>query len=151
MKIKFIIPLFLIICSISCNHQKSNVTEVSPNNPISINAGETISLEKENLEITFSMISEDSRCPQDVQCVWSGVAVAQIFLTNTKNKTTQNITLSTLEMPGRKLVKSINYNGFLLTLRQVDPYPKTSGSIAAQDYKIILLVEKAKNPNTTTN
>ena len=40
--------------------------------PFRISVGETVTFDGEILTVTYERLVEDSRCPEDVQCVWAG-------------------------------------------------------------------------------
>lgn len=46
--------------------------------PFRLRAGYTAIIASENLEITFLNVTQDSRCPKDVQCIWAGLVVMDI-------------------------------------------------------------------------
>lgn len=71
------------------------------------------------IEITFDAVTEDSRCPADVQCVWQGNASIRLTLTG-GDETEQFVVSSTLE-PRR-----VAYGGWAISLRSLAPYPGSS-------------------------
>ncbi|MEX0790408.1 MAG: hypothetical protein WD178_06485 [Actinomycetota bacterium] len=40
--------------------------------PFTLQVGETVSIDGENLTVTYTRLVEDSRCAEGVQCVWAG-------------------------------------------------------------------------------
>jgi hypothetical protein len=55
----------------------------SPGVEFSLALGKTAALSGSDFRITFNRVTEDSRCPVDVQCVWAGDA--KIELTVSRN------------------------------------------------------------------
>lgn len=153
-----------VLSLINCKSQKVNAepakVEVSENGEVKSSAkeGETIYFkEGENkflkefeMNVTFKGISEDSRCPKDVQCIWSGVAVAQVEVMGTTTRP-MILNLASIENAGRNYHKSANFNGYTITLKQVNPYPESSKGTASLkgNYNIGITIKKAENTSTT--
>jgi hypothetical protein len=88
------------------------------------------------LRIRFNGVSDDSRCPSDVQCVWAGNAVVRLSLTSTGNPDSNaalNITLDP---------KFADSAGYRVTLVGLKPYPRSGSPISAGDYVATLRVER---------
>ena len=96
------------------------------NSPIKLHVNDSTFLETENLQITLNQI-DDSRCPSDVTCVWAGEAKVQLSLIH--NEKLGNFTLSTMEKN-----KVVSFDGYLLSLIKVDPYPTSTKNITSVDY-----------------
>ena len=72
--------------------------------------GDTVTIDGEALSLTYDRLLEDSRCPEDVQCVWAGNA--RIALTAGKvGSATGRLELNTTSEP-----KSASYEGYVVTL-----------------------------------
>jgi hypothetical protein len=52
------------------------------------------------MNVTFKGISEDSRCPKDVNCIWAGVAVAQVEVMGTATRP-MVLNLASMDNKGR--------------------------------------------------
>ena len=89
----------------------------------------------EGLQITFEGVREDSRCPTGVQCAWAGDAAA----TFTLQKAPAAAVHRTLHTNGR-FERQSEYEGFVVRLEDVKPYPKQGATIAADDYRASLIV-----------
>ncbi|WP_027380642.1 hypothetical protein [Chryseobacterium daeguense] len=118
---------------------------------IYFNEGENKFLKEYQMNVTFKGISEDSRCPKDVTCIWSGVAVAQIEVMGT---TTRPMTLSiaTMDNKGRNYNKSAVFNGYTISLAEVNPYPGAAEGTKALNgkYKIGIIIKKGTAETSTT-
>ena len=97
---------------------------------------------QEGLKIKVTKI-EDSRCPENVTCVWAGMV--RVFFTISANGVSKEASIdfetkntpanTTIELGGQK------YN---VEISDVLPYPKTATTEIKQiDYKISLIVKKA--------
>lgn len=80
----------------------------------------------QNLSIKLLEISQDSRCPSDVQCIWQGEAVLSLSIQ--KNDSQQIFSLSTVNSPFK------NVFGYNITLLSVEPYPISTRQIDKADY-----------------
>src|SRR5688572_21066014 len=61
----------------ACASAGDGVTSPAPalNEEFTLSPGQTTSVEGTNVRLTFERVSEDSRCPVDVTCIWEGDAV----------------------------------------------------------------------------
>lgn len=112
--------------------------------------GENKFLKEHQMNVTFKGISEDSRCPKDVQCVWSGVAVAQIEVMSTTSRP-MNLQIASIENAGKNYHKSAFFSGYEIQLAEVTPYPENSkGKDALKgSYKIGIIIKKGQPAPTT--
>ncbi len=145
-----------------CNAQKETKTSTktsavtsakdSPmnkeSNIIYFNEGENKFLKEYDMNVTFKGISEDSRCPKGVNCIWAGVAIAQVEVMGVATRP-MVLNLATEENEGRKHQRSSSFNGYTVTLAEVTPYPESvNGAKAlAGKYRIGITITK-ENPTT---
>jgi hypothetical protein len=94
---------------------------------VQIMLGETIILQESGIAVTFSTVNEESRCPEDVQCVTAGRAVIGLHLSNASVELPE----VELEIPG--LVETpfsendqLGLPGISLKLVDLTPYPNVS-------------------------
>lgn len=97
--------------------------------------------ESEKVLIKPWAVTEDSRCPSDVQCVWAGRVKVAISFTNPKTNEAFNLGGSdgTLEIN-----KSIVVNNIEFILLEVNPNKKAGVKISDDQYKFILGLKKVK-------
>ncbi|MBW8362257.1 MAG: hypothetical protein K0M56_08750 [Kaistella sp.] len=105
--------------------------------------GENRFLSEYEMNVTFKKMAEDSRCPTRVNCIWQGVATADILLMGTYTRP-QTVKLSTLDMPAKGYSKSTVFNGYRITLVSVEPYPTQSKGFKSLsgNYKIGITIVK---------
>jgi len=97
--------------------------------------GETIHVG--GMQLEFTTLAEDSRCPASVTCVWEGNA--RILLTASRGRATNVLELNThAQFPTRVI-----FEGLLIELRRVEPYPATPALPAAQAYTVTLFIDVA--------
>lgn len=149
----------------NCNAQ--NETKTSTKNPMTseikdvksmnndeniiyFNEGENKFLKEYEMNVTFKGISEDSRCPEGVNCMWAGVAVAQIEVMGLATRP-MTVNIATTENAGRNYHQSTDFNGYTISLKEVNPYPtsKDGAKALTEKYKIGIVVKKAGENSTT--
>lgn len=151
---KFSVLFFSLMLLITCKSQntKSETTEVSEaaktvqttdkvdkEGMIYLKEGETLQLSDLKMNIKFNGIKEDSRCPEGVQCVWQGAAVAEVEFLSVHARP-RTLELATVNMEGRGYTKSGIYDGYLFTLISVTPSKEKRTE--KNPYTIALKVEK---------
>jgi hypothetical protein len=86
------------------------------------------------LTLRFVAVTEDSRCPRDLTCVWAGEVRALLEIRESSRAASR---LELLE--GGSTVAG----GCRVTLVRVEPQPTSTAKIAAQDYRATLKLDKA--------
>jgi hypothetical protein len=100
--------------------------------PIQLEPGQSVQLEAARFEVTFNSIASDSRCPSDVACVWAGEVLVLLAIRN-EGRTTQHAVKET---------QSATVGGYRVTVLQVLPARKSTGPIAAADYRVTLKITR---------
>ncbi|MCI5149197.1 MAG: hypothetical protein D3916_07400 [Candidatus Electrothrix sp. MAN1_4] len=97
-----------------------------------------------NLTIRFNTVIGDSRCPTGTQCPWEGNAEILLELTGGGPET---VHLNTGGMFPRTEV----YNGYTITLQDLQPHPAAGVHIDESRYTAVLSVdlEKTEAPAST--
>jgi hypothetical protein len=113
--------------------------------PFDLGVNQTAYLQSAQLVVKFVNVTEDSRCPSDVTCIWEGQVSVLVDLTNASDgKSLGNLTLTSRGAGGagdNSSAKTVN--GYLLRLVDVQPYPVSTQKISPSDYsaKFVLLKE----------
>jgi hypothetical protein len=81
--------------------------------------------------IKFIGVTADSRCPKNVNCVWAGDGETKITLI--KDGVSENYSLHTTLEP-----KKINFSGYKILLKKLNPYPESVGEIKQEEYSVEL-------------
>jgi hypothetical protein len=100
--------------------------------PIQLAPGQSAVFADPKLEVQFSGIENDSRCPADVTCVWAGEIIVQLTV-RSGGKTTQH---------SIKETESATVAGATITVLQVLPARTSSQRIAPDDYRVTLKVTR---------
>ena len=93
-------------------------------------------IEGEALDVVFESVLEDSRCPEGVDCIWSGNA--KIKLRSGKQKQTP----AAVELNTNVGSKSSSYLNYDIRLVALKPRPKADKPIQPNEYRATLIVTK---------
>lgn len=102
------------------------------NEPIQLAPGEWANFKTENLEVKFVGIDEDSRCPNDVTCVWAGEVVVRLTL----RRDSRNKEVAVKESQG------LAVDGYTIDILQVLPARASSGPLPPADYRVTLKITR---------
>ena len=111
-----------------------NQFNLKPNQSAIINSGE--------VKVTFLEVTEDSRCPSDLNCFWAGQI--QVFVNILENGHDLG-TLRLVNNASRKDLSIKKINKYLIEFIKAEPYPKSNQEIEFSDYIITLAVSLAKD------
>ncbi|MGO4709057.1 hypothetical protein AB4Y90_08055 [Chryseobacterium sp. 2TAF14] len=153
------------ISLINCNAQKDTKQQTKTSQNTTLNdiplkksdkiiyfsEGENKFLQEFQMNVTFKGIAEDSRCPQGTQCVWAGVAVANVELMSTTSRP-MVLQFSTAEVKGKNYHKTQSFNGYTISL--VELTPQTTSQESAKSfsgkYKIGIEITKEDQQSSST-
>jgi hypothetical protein len=93
-------------------------------------------IEGEGLAVIFESVLEDSRCPEGVDCIWSGNAKVRI------RSTKQKQTPATIELNTDIESKSSSYLSYEIRLVALKPRPKADKPVQPDEYRATLIVAK---------
>jgi len=105
---------------------------------ITLRHGQERAVDGTVLRLSFLGVVGDSRCPNDVVCVWAGDGVAEIGVSAGEGPTVPLRLHTTLEP------KFSDWNGVRVTLLELSPAPRATQPIKAADYSVRLQVEPVK-------
>jgi len=99
-----------------------------------IGVGQTAQIASEDMEVTFIEVIGDSRCPQNANCDWEGVASSHIKITH------EGVDYSiVLNQPGLTEQASETFINYTVTY-SLNPYPREGEEIPPKDYLLTLNV-----------
>src|SRR5262245_54350024 len=93
-------------------------------------------IEGEGLAVVFDSVLEDSRCPEGVDCIWSGNAKIRIRSSKQKHAPAP-VELNTDVGP-----KSSTYLDYEIKLVALKPRPKADKPVQSNEYKAALIITK---------
>ena len=126
--------------------EQSNSTNKA--STINLKEGQALYFKDNKTNITFKSMISDSRCPEEVNCIWAGVATAEIELLG-PSKRPLTILLSTMDDINKGFQKSVNFDGYNYSLTNVSPGLTSEKGFKALkgQYKIGLKIEKGTSEN----
>ncbi len=110
--------------------------QVEPNRQFDLKAGQEARVQGTPIAVRFQSVSEDSRCPSDVVCVWAGNAVVRLSVTSTEASSIDTSLNTTLDP------KNVTYSGYTFRLVDLKPVPKSGTRIVDADYVATLEVTR---------
>ena len=132
-KCVLLLAILVVLLSIGATCGSDDI-EADLGDEFSLAIGQKAIITGQDLEIHFKEVTEDSRCPRDVICVWEGEVVC--LLEVTKNGASEEITLTQpglTDQPAREF-----YQGYVFTFN-VEPYPEEAEKpIKSSDYRLRL-------------
>jgi hypothetical protein len=126
--VAFFFPLF------AQQSRKAEVIRLGQEFELKIN--QEAMIEGEALAVEFESVLEDSRCPEGVDCIWSGNA--KIRLRSGKQKQTP----AAVELNTHIGSKSSSYLNYEIRLVALKPRPKADKPIQPNEYRATLIVTK---------
>lgn len=135
--------------------RKEQNSEVNTPNTIYLNEGENKFSKENKLNITFKKMVEDSRCPEGVNCIWAGVATAEVEVMGVSTRPS-TVRLSTMQDATRGYSTSQHFKGYTLDLISVTPTPTDGQNFKNMQgkYRIAIKISKdtgsGETPGGTT-
>lgn len=112
-----------------------DVTPLDAPVELELRGGEERRIGASAMRVEFRVVLEDSRCPQDVVCVWAGNAAIEIGLV-AGDGAKHTVVLNTGIEP-----RATEWNALRVTLLSVNPVPREGQAIPARDYVVLLRFE----------
>lgn len=122
------------------NHEaKADSIDANVDQPFTLQGGQEASISSQSTKVRFDDVLEDSRCPTEVECFWTGQArIAVSVQQNESDPTT--VEFNTNPAPGETRM-SILVGAYTIELLSLEPYPRTPHeSIVLEDYAATLVV-----------
>ena len=131
--------------------EQQNSTMKNTAGIIYLKEGENKFLKEYEMNVTFKKMTEDSRCPKDVNCIWAGVATAEVELMGLYTRPV-TLKLSTMSDAKKGYTKSQEFNGYTITLVEVSPQTTAEKGFKALQgsYRIGLQFSKGSTGSGTT-
>ena len=107
------------------------------NEEFSLSMGQRALIAGENLGIRFEEVTEDSRCPREVTCIWAGRVTCMVEITHEGSSYHMALTESGLTDEYSRE----RYEGYELAFH-VTPYPEAGKKILPDAYRLHLTVSK---------
>jgi hypothetical protein len=128
---------FLLFFAATTAPQPASLTkEARLDQEFEIKLGQEVWIKREGLKISFSNVTEDSRCPTGVDCIWAGNGKVMLKLSKARKRAAW-MNLNTGVDP-----KQDDYRGYEIKLVSLNPYPKKDTKIKKRDYVATLVVSR---------
>jgi hypothetical protein len=106
-----------------------------------LGGGQEAVLVAENLRVRFTDVLEDSRCPREVECFWTGQARIAVEIESAENPPT-TVDFNTNPAPGQN-VQTVRVDGYTMSLTSLEPLPRRPDDpIVFEDYQAGLIVRR---------
>ncbi|MBC8024364.1 MAG: hypothetical protein H7Y89_00085 [Steroidobacteraceae bacterium] len=122
--------LALVGCS-AARTQETTATDLGEE--ITLAPGATASVEGAEMTVRFVAVTEDSRCPLDVTCIWAGEVKVQFAI-----RISQVASQMTLR-EGDSAAAGV----YRVTLLRVEPRPASTARVVASEYRATLKIGRA--------
>ena len=136
-----IFTIFCITTLVTMPYVLANAETHGPNvvlNQFQLGPNQTAS-EPNNIDVKFLNVTDDSRCPSDVTCIWQGKSTITVNVV----KSGQNVgNFSLTSGLGDKNATVQIFDGYFLQLTKIEPYPKSGTKILLSDYVATLELSK---------
>lgn len=129
------LPLLFILTTAWAQPAK-DAKQVALGEEFELKVGEKVSVEKAGLNVSFEAVTEDSRCPVDVTCVWAGNAKVALKVSKTGRRAV-GLKLNTGLEPKHQI-----YHGYDVKLVGLNPHLKKGEKINKNDYVATLVVTR---------
>ncbi|MFC1967920.1 hypothetical protein ACFLVX_00820 [Chloroflexota bacterium] len=136
MRMKFLVLAFLLCTTLFAISACSN-DEVSLGQELSLQIAESASIKGEELQIRFLEVTEDSRCPMGVTCIWEGRVSCLVEITYQGS-----LDSVVLTEPGlTSFPPEQSFHEYKLAYH-IEPYPQAGAEIAEGEYRLHLKISK---------
>ncbi|RZN40305.1 MAG: hypothetical protein EFT35_03095 [Methanophagales archaeon ANME-1-THS] len=130
-----VLILVLLVSVAGCIRNQVDIT-VGPGEGFTIGIGQSARITGEDMVITFEEVIGDSRCPQNVVCLWAGVASSHVRITHQGTRYSM-----VLNQPGLTDQAQESFINYTLTF-SLHPYPRAGEAISPEEYRLTLTVTK---------
>jgi len=124
-----------LLLTTACDEKAPTGPTVSLNQEFTLAPGEAARVADSSVRIQFLRVSGDSRCPADALCIQGGDALVHIRATDTGASEYELRT-------GDESRATVTHAGLRIQLVNLQPYPFSSRTIEAHDYRATLRVTR---------
>ena len=128
--------LAMVLAAPGCGGGPSDV-QARLNEEVSLSMGQRALIAGENLGIRFEEVTEDSRCPRGVTCIWAGRVTCVVEIT----QASASYRMAVIEPGLSDEYSRESYGGYELAFH-VTPYPEAGKKIAKDTYRLHLIISK---------
>jgi hypothetical protein len=139
LRVWFSLSIILLFCLPFWASCASETEEITANlgQEFSLSIGQTAVIDGEELKLKLLEVISDSRCPEDVTCVWQGQASCLVEITYLESL--HRVTLTQPGLTGEP--SEIDFKEYNIRFN-LTPYPEAGKEIKEGDYRLQLVVTK---------
>ena len=131
----------LILTGCQVDHAGAHPDTFNLNQDFDLGGGKVASTDGDGLRLRFTDVFEGSRCPERVECFWTGQARLSILVQPT-GEAPSTLEINTNPAPGQN-VSTGRVGEYTIELKSLEPYPQTpDDATPLEDYRVTLLVGK---------
>ena len=136
MRMKYLVVTFIFCTTLFASSACSN-DGVSIGEEFSLHIGESASVRGEELQVRFLEVTEDSRCPRGVTCIWEGRVSCLVEITYRGS-----LDSVVLTEPGlTNFPPEQSFQEYKLAYH-IEPYPEAGAEIAEEEYQLYLKISE---------
>jgi hypothetical protein len=134
--------VFLLVTAITCifltacSNQTGEI-EAGLGQEVTLSEGQTATIQGESLKIKFIDVTNDSRCPTGVTCIWAGEVKCNVEITDIEGGELQTL----VQSGGTSGFASTAFNEYRINFN-VQPHPVAGKEISQGEYRLILKINK---------
>jgi hypothetical protein len=141
----WLVATVLVVALMGCQlarEARADDVEFPLNEAFVLAGGQDAVITGEKLRLHFDEVLEDSRCPAQVECVWTGQARIAVVVQAT-GSTPTTLAFNTNPAPGQN-AQTAQVGDYEIKLLSLDPYPQTpQDAIPLEQYRATLEVRKS--------
>jgi hypothetical protein len=135
-----VLALAMTACQAS-RKAEADPVELALGQQLPLSGGQEATISGEDLRVRFTDVLEDSRCPTEVECFWTGQARIAVAV-EPAGRAGTTVTFNTNPAPGQN-VQTADVDGFTVELKSLEPFPRTpDNGVALEDYTATLVVRR---------
>jgi len=133
---RLFLAILCLLAATACDEKSPVGPTVPLNEQFTLRRGEAATIERTSSRIQFVDVTGDSRCPADALCIWGGDAIVQARVFD--GGVSSDYELHT----GDSRRAFVLHRDLRIELRQLEPYPFSSRTIDASEYRATLVVQR---------
>ena len=145
---KFAALLSLLLVLTACQPATPTPVTGTLDSEFTLAPNQTVTIENTGLSIRLSGVSDDQRCPSEIECAMSGPVSLSIAVQRDSNPAV-DFALETFtsnngrapDGPFEGIADRVEYEGYLIQVKGILPYPaRSADEIQASEYRVSFLV-----------
>lgn len=130
----------LVLAGCGSGPKASNTQpQTSLGDPVQVRIGQTATVASDKVSVTFTGISEDSRCPTGAQCAWAGQAIVSLKVSPTGGGPGEAQLILGGGQPGSD---EFSFGLYMVKITSLDPLPVADVKTNPDDYVATLVISK---------